>query len=77
MALFMIFYKGKHTQLGDNQMGDNQKRGTQKGGTHVANYNIGCLHFELLIDSPPASQEFKAFVSVGQAVTSGEVRTII
>ena len=41
MALFMIFYKGKHTQLGDNQMGDNQKRGTQKGGTHVANYNIG------------------------------------
>ena len=38
MALFMIFYKGKHTQLGDNQKG-----GTQKGGTHVANYNIGYL----------------------------------
>ena len=31
MALFMIFYKGKHTQLVI----------TKKGGTHVANYNIG------------------------------------
>ena len=51
MALFMIFYKGKHTQLGDNQMGDNQKRGTQKGGTHVANYNIGFLFDRLDLQS--------------------------
>ena len=45
MALFMIFYKGKHTQLGDNQ-----KRGDTH--THVANYNIGLnlsisIHFIL------------------------------
>ena len=49
----MIFYKGKHTQLG-GQLTDSyllkeglkvitKKGGTQKGGTDVANYNIGLL----------------------------------
>ena len=36
MALFMIFYKGKHGLKVITKKG-----GTQKGGTHVANYNIG------------------------------------
>ena len=50
MALFMIFYKGKHTQLGDNQkrgdtLGDNQKRGDTH--THVANYNIGLINLHI------------------------------
>ena len=38
MALFMIFYKGKHTQLGDNQKRGDTKRGDTR---YVANYNIG------------------------------------